>query len=482
MSNRRPTEPPLYSRATGAQARSPSERLEPTRPLARSRSRAGRRYSNREPGRSSGLFRVVSGMFTLLLLMMAILGAVALMLQTWVNAPGPLTASKAVVIPRARASSTSPRASSARRDHGPPAVHGRLHITTAGGRRLHSGRQLRIPGRSIRNVIDIISEGRTITHRVTIPEGLTSHQIVERLNADPNLTGEITEVPPEGTLLPETFILQRGAQRQTVIDNLRAESRKLMEKLWAQRQKGLPFKTWEEAVVLASIVEKETGRNDERERVAAVFVNRLRQNMRLQSDPTILYGLSAGKTVWNRPIMKSEIVQKTAHNTYQIDGLPPTPICNPGRAAIEAVLNPASTKDLFFVADGNGGHIFSETLKDHNANVQKWRALERENKEKDGKEEAKDVEAKDKVAQDKDGKDNKGAKAKTAAPGPTPPPRKAPDKAAPAKTPEKSNPSKTPEKASKGAAAPPVVAKPAPSRQEGSWTSTTEPSAQRNLP
>src|SRR5262249_10352294 len=139
----------------------------------------------------------------------------------------------------------------------------------------------------------------------------------------------------------------------------------------------LPLKSWEEAIVLASIVEKETGRNAERERVAGVFINRLRQNMRLQSDPTILYGLAAGKVVWNRAIQKSELAQKTSHNTYQIDGLPPTPICNPGRAAIAAVLNFAETKELYFVADGTGGHVFAETLKDHNANVAKWRAHER---------------------------------------------------------------------------------------------------------
>jgi UPF0755 protein len=129
-------------------------------------------------------------------------------------------------------------------------------------------------------------------------------------------------------------------------------------------------------------VEKETGRNDERDRVAAVFINRLRQRMRLHSDPTILYGIGGGKTVWNRPILKSEIGQRTPHNTYQIDGLPPTPICNPGKAAIEAVLNPADTKDLYFVADGNGGHVFSETLKEHNAHVAKWRAFEKDMKAK----------------------------------------------------------------------------------------------------
>jgi peptidoglycan lytic transglycosylase G len=455
MSNRRPTDPHYTSRPTGALARSPSEQLEPTRPLARSRRR--HRYGRGGvPGRSSGLFRLVSGVFTLLLLLMAIVGGVALALNSWVNAPGPLAASKAVVIPKGEG--VHDIASRLERDG--VIADRRLFIAgyliakaTAWGDRARSPQlkagDYQIPqAASIRSIIDILSDGKTITHRVTIPEGLTSHQIVERLKADPNLAGEIAEVPPEGALAPETFIVQRGAQRQAIVDNMRVETRKLMEKLWDQRQKGLPFKTWEEAVVLASIIEKETGRNDERERVAAVFVNRLRQNMRLQSDPTILYGISAGKTVWNRPILKGEIVQKTAHNTYQIDGLPPTPICNPGRASIEAVLNPASTKDLYFVADGNGGHIFSETLKDHNANVQKWRALEREReKEKESK-----------------------AKAAAGAPPPAP---SAPEKGAP----DKGGPDKG---AEKGKGTPPAgssAATPRPNapRDDGAWASTTEP-------
>jgi len=452
MSNRRPADPRYTTRPTGALARSPSEQLEPTRPLARSRRR--HRYGRGGvSGRSSGLFRLVSGVFTVLLLMMAIVGGVALALQGWVNAPGPLAANKAVVIPKGEGVHDI----ATRLEREGVIADRRLFIAgyliakaTAWGDRARSPQlkagDYQIPqAASIRNVIDILSDGKTITHRVTVPEGLTSHQIVERLKADLNLTGEITDVPPEGSLLPETFIIQRGMQRQVILDNMRTESRKLMDKLWDQRQKGLPFKTREEALVLASIVEKETGRNDERERVAAVFVNRLKQNMRLQSDPTILYGLNAGKTVWSRPIMKSEIAQKTAHNTYQIDGLPPTPICNPGRASIEAVLNPASTKDLYFVADGNGGHIFSETLKDHNTSVQKWRAIEKE-REKE-----------------------KEAKAKAAG-GPQPP-EKAPEKAAP----EKASPDKVPEKG-KGAAAPgaPLAARPNASREEG-WASTTEP-------
>ena len=180
--------------------------------------------------------------------------------------------------------------------------------------------------------------------------------------------------------------VRRGEDRQKVIDMMRAEAKKL-EKLWDQRQKDLPLKTWREAIVLASIVEKETGRGDERDRVAAVFINRLRKGMRLDSDPTIRYGIDLGKTVWSQPILASEKAQKTAHNTYQISGLPPTPICNPGKAAIEAVLNPASTKDLYFVAatDGKGGHVFAETLKEHNVNVQKYRAFEKERAKEKGK-------------------------------------------------------------------------------------------------
>lgn len=234
------------------------------------------------------------------------------------------------------------------------------------------------PGASIRSIVETMAEGRSVLMKVTIPEGLTTHQIVERLKNDVSLTGDIREVPPEGSLLPETYSLPRGSTRQSLIDMMQAAQRKLLDQLWNERQEGLPYKTPAEALVLASIVEKETGRNDERERVASVFVNRLRKGMKLQSDPTILYGLALGKVQWGKPIFASEINSRTAHNTYVIPGLPPTPICNPGRAAIEAVLKPASGNDLFFVADGRGGHVFAETNKQHEANVAKWRQVERD--------------------------------------------------------------------------------------------------------
>jgi UPF0755 protein len=386
MSNRRPAEPHYSGRPSGVVARSPAERLEPTRPVAR---RHRQRFS-RERGPPRPVVRFLSGIFTLLLLVMLLAAGSAVFLQSKIEAPGPLTSGKQIVIPKGEGAHEI----AARLEREGVVADRRLFVAgylssktsnwAEGDRplQLKAGEYLIPPAASVRKVIDIISEGRTVTYKVTIPEGLTSEQIVERLKADNSLAGEVAQIPAEGSLLPETFIVQRGASRQSIVEKMQVESRKLSEKMWDQRKKDLPLKNWEEAVILASIVEKETGRNDERERVAAVFINRLKQKMRLQSDPTIVYGISGGKAVWNRPILRSEIAQKTAHNTYQIDGLPPSPICNPGRAAIEAVLNPADTKDLFFVADGSGSHIFSETLKDHNANVQKWRAVEREMKAK----------------------------------------------------------------------------------------------------
>ena len=209
-----------------------------------------------------------------------------------------------------------------------------------------------------------------------------SQFFIERLRADNNLTGEITQVPAEGTLLPETYRFSKGMARQELIDRMQAEHHKVLAALWEKRQEGLPVQTLEQALILASIIEKETGRSDERDRVAAVFVNRLRKPMRLQSDPTIVYGLVGGQGPLGRAITRPDIDSKTPYNTYQIDGLPPGPICNPGRSAIEATLNPAKTSDLFFVADGSGKHVFTTNLKDHNAAVQNWRKFERDQKAK----------------------------------------------------------------------------------------------------
>jgi UPF0755 protein len=191
------------------------------------------------------------------------------------------------------------------------------------------------------------------------------------------LAGQIKEIPREGTLLPETYKFTRGMTRDQIIQRMQQAHKRVLQEVWDHRMTDLPVKTPEQLVTLASIVEKETGRPDERSRVASVFINRLKTKMRLQSDPTIIYGLTGGKGSLGRPIMKSEIDQPTPYNTYVIDGLPPGPIANPGRASLEAAANPARTKDLYFVADGNGGHVFAENYEQHQKNVARLRAIER---------------------------------------------------------------------------------------------------------
>src|ERR1700761_8669504 len=231
---------------------------------------------------------------------------------------------------------------------------------------------------SLRDVIGTIVEGKVVQHSVTIPEGLTSEQIVARLSDNDIFSGTVREIPREGTLLPETYKFPRGTPREQVIGRMQQAQKRVLAEIWERRSPDLPIKTPEQLVTLASIIEKETGKADERSRVAAVFVNRLRQKIKLQSDPTIIYGLVGGKGTLGRPIKRSEIQQPSPYNTYVIDGLPPGPIANPGRASLEAVANPARTRDLFFVADGTGGHAFSDTYDVHQKNVAKLRSMEKQ--------------------------------------------------------------------------------------------------------
>jgi UPF0755 protein len=231
---------------------------------------------------------------------------------------------------------------------------------------------------SLRDVIATIVEGKVVQHAITIPEGLTSEQIVSRLSDNDIFAGSVREIPREGTLLPETYKFPRGTSRDQVIQRMQQAQKRVLAEIWERRTPDTPLKSQEQLVTLASIVEKETGRADERSRVAAVFVNRLRQKMKLQSDPTIIYGLVGGKGTLGRPIKRSEITQPSPYNTYVIDGLPPGPIANPGRASLEATANPARTRDLFFVADGTGGHTFTETYDQHAKNVAKLRSMEKQ--------------------------------------------------------------------------------------------------------
>jgi UPF0755 protein len=234
---------------------------------------------------------------------------------------------------------------------------------------------------SMRDVVATIVEGKVVAHQVSIPEGLTSQQIVARLLQDDVLAGDIKEIPREGSLLPDTYNFARGITREQMVARMQQAEQRLLREIWDHRAPDLPLRTPEQLVVLASLVEKETGKPEERTRVAAVFVNRLKQKMKLQSDPTIIYGLVGGKGTLGRPIMKSEIEQPTPYNTYVIDGLPPGPIANPGRASLEAAANPARTRELFFVADGTGGHAFAETYEQHQKNVARLRSIESDQKD-----------------------------------------------------------------------------------------------------
>jgi UPF0755 protein len=233
---------------------------------------------------------------------------------------------------------------------------------------------------SMKDIMGILESGKSILYSVVMPEGLTVRQMMLRLAEDAVLEGDLpSELPAEGTLRPDTYKFSRGSKRADIIQQMRVAQQKMVDQIWERRDPDLPIKTKEEFVVLASIVEKETGKEDERAHVASVFINRLQRGMRLQSDPTIVYGIFGGEgKPSDRPIFKSDLAKQTPYNTYQIKGLPPTPISNPGRAALEAVANPWRTKDLYFVADGTGGHVFAATLEEHNANVRRWRRMESE--------------------------------------------------------------------------------------------------------
>lgn len=247
---------------------------------------------------------------------------------------------------------------------------------TGAGASLQAG-EYEFPTRaSMARILRDIRDGKVVRHQITIVEGMTSRAAMEALEGLTDLTGVAPEAP-EGALLPETYQYERGEDRAAVLKRMMDARDELLAQLWQARQPGLPVKTPEEAVILASIVEKETGIAEERPRVAAVFTNRLRQGMKLESDPTIIYGLTGGKPL-GRGLRASELARPNPYSTYQIPALPPGPIANPGRAALAAVLDPPKTEELFFVADGTGGHVFAKTYDEHLKNVAKWRAIERE--------------------------------------------------------------------------------------------------------
>ncbi|MGD1885722.1 MAG: endolytic transglycosylase MltG [Cohaesibacteraceae bacterium] len=322
----------------------------------------------------------VNGIFSLALLGVVIVGILAYFANVQFNAEGPLTSDRTVTIERGMSTRDIAGFLESR------GIISTEHIFTAGvlarqaRASLQAGDYAVDAGASMSEILDMLIDGRTIVYSVTFPEGWSSQQIVARLMATENLTGEIEEVPAEGTLMPNTYSFGPDTTRQSVLDRMRQARDTALTDIWERRTSDLPIESPEDLVTLASIVEKETARADERTRVAAVFINRLNQGMRLQSDPTILYGVFGGEA-WTeaRPIYRSQLRDDTnPYNTYTIPALPPGPIANPGRESLEAVANPSQTDDLFFVADGTGGHAFAETYEEHNRNVERWREIERE--------------------------------------------------------------------------------------------------------
>lgn len=248
---------------------------------------------------------------------------------------------------------------------------------TGADRKLKAG-EYRVPASStMRGVLELLRSGKTVIRRFTVAEGLSVRQVDALIRAEPALDGDPGPLPPEGSLLPETYHFSLGDSRAAVMARMRAAMDRNLAALWESRVQNLPLRTPEQALILASIVEKETGVAAERPRIAGVFINRLRAGMPLQSDPTIVYGIKRGEPL-GRPIRQSEIDGDTPYNTYRIPGLPPTPIANPGLDSLKAVMRPLETRDLYFVADGTGGHAFAETYAQHLRNVQNWRALERQ--------------------------------------------------------------------------------------------------------
>ncbi|MDK9696739.1 MAG: endolytic transglycosylase MltG [Siculibacillus sp.] len=320
----------------------------------------------------------LNGVFSFLTILAVAIGGFVVYAKQRFEAPGPLAAPVVVVVPP----NASPSGiADLLEKNGVVADAMTFHLGTRlmkAAEHLKAGEYEFSPQVSMRDALEIITEGRSVQHRITFPEGWSSEQIVARIKDDPILKSKITAIPDEGSLLPETYSYSRGTTTgEQILEQMKKAQERRLADIWAHRAEGLPLANPRELVILASIVEKETSKADERPRVAAVFINRLRRGMRLETDPTVLYGIYGGKA-WleGRTITRADLASPNPYNTYRIQGLPPGPICNPGRAAMEAVANPSRTNEVFFVADGTGGHAFAETIDEHNRNVARWRAIE----------------------------------------------------------------------------------------------------------
>ena len=304
-----------------------------------------------------------------------LLGGAAALAWREYRAPGPLEAPRAVVVPRGGLGGTADALAAAGVVRS-PALFRVAALVTAREGALHAA-ELEFPARgSMQDVLGVLRTAKPVQHRLTLPEGLSAAQMAVLIAGADALDGE-PAVPQEGRMLPDTYLYERGTSRASLVERGRRLMDRALEHAWAERRPGLPLASPAEALTLASIVERETGKPDERPRVAAVYLNRLRMGMKLQSDPTVVYGASGGLGVLDHGITRAELESDDPYNTYRIAGLPPGPICMPGAASLRAVTQPADTDSLFFVADGSGGHVFARTAEEHSRNVVRWREIER---------------------------------------------------------------------------------------------------------
>lgn len=334
-----------------------------------------------EPRKRGALARVLISLFTIGVLGIILIAGTLVYAQIQMTGKGPLKSTKIVTVKRGMGTGDIAEMLAKENAIANPGIFMAATLVYRRSRGTLKAGEFEIPaGANMSEILRLLQAGKSLVYKVTIPEGWTTQNAFARIAANEVLKGELSLQPTEGSLLPDTYVFQRGTTRDQLVKRMQDAQKKLLNELWTKRASPLPIKTRAEALILASIVERETGVSVERAHVAAVFINRINKKMRLQSDPTIIYGIVGGKGKMDRPLSTKDIATKTAFNTYQIDGLPPTPIANPGRKAIAAVLNPAKSDDLYFVADGTGGHAFAKTYEGHKENVAKWRKIERQRK------------------------------------------------------------------------------------------------------
>jgi UPF0755 protein len=337
----------------------------------------GKKARKAKPQRAAGIFGGLKALVSLALVAVGLALMAAIVAIVMISAPGPVAQERSIFIEKGKSAAAISRQLM---DDGFFAQDWLFRLAAvfyAGDGGLKAG-EYAIPAKaSIKQIVDILAAGRAMQHSITIPEGYSSVQVIDALTAEATLTGDAPAPPPEGAVLPDTYLFSRGASRAEVLEKMTAAHTSVIEELWPKRQQGLPFETPQQAVILASIVEKETSVPAERPTVAGLYINRLRRGMKLEADPTIIYGITKGRPL-GRQIRRSEIdagPPQNPWNTYRITGLPPSPIANPGRSSIEAVLNPAATDYLFMVADGSGGHLFAATGEEHARNHAAWREI-----------------------------------------------------------------------------------------------------------